>query len=81
MDINRVTNEEHERLVLALKYWVDAEQRMEIARGYGITTTQHINRILRRPKTNWSFFRTIVQRAFENKELLEKARQLERPAA
>jgi hypothetical protein len=65
--------------------WTDYEQRMEIARAQGVTSPDHVRRVLKGKCKNHSLRAKLIEKAEENKRHYERAQQLEqiqqRPAA
>ena len=57
--------------------WIDAEQRMEIARAYGVTSSRQVYNIIMGKSKNFALLAKLTEKAEENKKLFERARALE----
>lgn len=58
--------------------FTDTEQRMKIAREYGVTTRQQVYNILRGKSKNFSLLQRLLHQAEENKQLQERALELQK---
>jgi hypothetical protein len=57
--------------------WLDAEQRMEIARAFGVTSRRQVYNIIMGNSKNFQLLTRLTEKAEENKRLYDRARALE----
>lgn len=64
----------------AIYQWLDYNQRMQIARELGVTSRRQVYNVLTGKSKNFELLARLVEAAEHNKQLYERAKQLEAAA-